>query len=105
MRSVRSASPAYLPRQSAPLRTNRATGCGALRAHSPAKARTAAVLPLPGTPCSSTPLHAHSIAVHFLDASTPASTVHNRAQIRSAAANRDSSTNSKQRIPSLAPAC
>lgn len=49
-RSVRSASPLHLPRQSAPRLAKRATGVGETAAHAPARARTASVLPHPGGP-------------------------------------------------------
>ncbi len=54
--SVRSASPAYLPKQSAPFLANSATRPGHLFATSPASALTSAVLPQPGAPCSRMPL-------------------------------------------------
>ena len=53
-RRDRSASPMYLPSASAPLREKKETGCGP-RAASATSARTAAVFPVPGGPCSSTP--------------------------------------------------
>ena len=49
-RSVRSASPLNLPRQSAPLREKKATGLGDCLAHAPASARAASVFPVPGSP-------------------------------------------------------
>mmetsp|Transcript_496 Transcript_496/g.1683 ORF Transcript_496/g.1683 Transcript_496/m.1683 type:complete len:274 (-) Transcript_496:635-1456(-) len=53
-RKLRSASPMYFPSASAPLREKKFTGCGPFAA-CPNSARTAAVLPVPGGPCSSTP--------------------------------------------------
>ena len=53
---MRSASPAHLPRQSAPQRVKKATGRGEAAAQAPAAARAASVLPVPGGPQSSTPL-------------------------------------------------
>lgn len=93
MRRCSSASPAYLPRQSVPLRANSATGFAAPRAplplllppllsgraaaaaHSAASARTSAVFPVPGGPCSRIPLQ-HSAAAGTAWVNTYASMKH-----------------------------
>ena len=54
-RSVRSASPWYFPRQSAPFRAKNVTCLSASFAQTPARARTTSVLPVPGSPCSRSP--------------------------------------------------